>query len=133
MQHRAALAYDWRARFGLSLRSIEDGTVPWGEAWDLTSRLLLDPDSHITADLAGWVFVPGPVRQVGADLFEGYVNVNRKKNTTPFRMERAWTKALPKSADRVDVSAQDRAQRARLDQMLGLVKEADEPPQDDDE
>ncbi len=90
--------------------------MPWREAWALTVELLHDPDSHISASLAGWSFVPGAAQRVGTDLFEAYINAKRGKNTTPYHAQRPWTKATPKSAGRV--SAEDREQRTRLDRLL---------------
>lgn len=90
--------------------------MSWAEAWALTSEILRDPDSHLSASLAGWAFVPGPMTRVGVDLFEAYVNANRGGRSVPFRAERPWTKIAPRTPGRV--STEDRDQRARLDQLL---------------
>lgn len=114
--HRSAIEHDWRSRYGLPLAALFRREVTWGEAWDLTSELLRDPDSHVTASLAGWAYVPGPVERVNTALFEAWVNSQRKKNSTPWRAPRPWEKAapsLPGRAATVDAEA-----RARLDAIL---------------
>lgn len=120
--HRSALEYDWRTRFGLSVSAILTRDISWREAWDLTSEILRDPDSHTCASLAGWAYVPGPVERAAADLAELWVNAQRRKNTTPWRAPRPWLRT-PVERVTSKPSPVDVEQRARLDALLGLVDE----------
>lgn len=90
--------------------------MSWAEAWDLTLPCLRDPDSHLTAALLGWSYVPGAVQRVVTDTFEAYVNANRGKHTTPWKAPRPWTKAAPAAPGHA--SEEDRAQRSRLNELL---------------
>lgn len=90
--------------------------MSWAEAWDLTVPLLRDADSHVTAALLGWSYVPGAVQRVVTDVFEAYVNANRGKNVTPWFAPRPWTKTTPRASGRL--SDEERAQRDRLNEML---------------
>lgn len=114
--HRSALEYDWRSKCGLPLAALFRREVSWGEAWDLTRELLRDPDSHVTASLAGWAYVPGPVERVNTSLFEAWVNSQRGHNKTPWRAPRPWEKAAPSLPKRP--AKADAERRARLDALL---------------
>lgn len=68
-EHRAALRYDWRTRFGLSLDSVPD-VIGWGEALDLVRVLRADPSSQLAASVEGWDY---PLERIGwmlADLID---------------------------------------------------------------
>lgn len=52
-EHRAALSYDWRTRFGKGLDSIPS-EIGWSEARDLVRILRLDPSSQLAASVEGW-------------------------------------------------------------------------------
>lgn len=115
--HRSALEYDWRTRFGFGVSEVLSRRMLWREAWALTQQILRDPDSHTAASLAGWSAVPGAARVSAADLIEVYVGSKRKKNATPFRLDRPWTRGeRQRTAGRI--TEEDRAQRARLDSLL---------------
>lgn len=68
-EHRAALRYDWRARFGLGLDCLPE-TIGWDEALDLVRILRADPSSQIAAAIEGWDY---PLSREGwqmADLID---------------------------------------------------------------
>lgn len=52
-EHRAAIRYDWRTRFGKSLDAIP-GEFSWSEAIDLARILRSDPSSQLAASVEGW-------------------------------------------------------------------------------
>ena len=120
--HRAALEYDWQVRFGLDVSAVLTREISWARAWALTSRLLLDPDSHLFASVQGWAYVPGPATRAAVDHFEWWVNAQRRGNTTTFQARRPWekgAKARPAAMPR-EVSAESRQRRAELNRRLGL-------------
>lgn len=51
--HRGAFEYDWRTRFGKSLRVV-GRSMSWGESLRLTEQLLEDPSSRVAVSVAGW-------------------------------------------------------------------------------
>lgn len=53
--HRAALRYDWRARFQMSLDCVPE-SVGWDEALDLVRVLRSDPSSQLAASVEGWEY-----------------------------------------------------------------------------
>lgn len=119
LHHRAALAFDWRARFGLPLRDL--GGLSWNEAWDLTLGLLRDPTSHTAASVAGFAFVPPPAMTALADWIEVYANSKRGKNTVPIRITRPWLAGGgPTSSVPAPPSAESLERRSRLAERLGL-------------
>jgi hypothetical protein len=78
-EHPAAFAYDWRHRFGLSLRQVLDIDPDWWETRHLVSALVCDPSSHTAAALAGWSH-PWPIEAwLLADLFDLTLQANTTK------------------------------------------------------
>lgn len=69
-EHQPAFAYDWRIRFQQPVQAIEDGTMSWREAWQLTSQLLADPSSRVFAAVAGWPHPWSREAFVLADLYD---------------------------------------------------------------
>lgn len=53
-EHRAALRYDWRTRFGRSLDESVPSDIGWDEALDLVRILRSDPSSMLAAGVEGW-------------------------------------------------------------------------------
>ncbi|WP_263118007.1 hypothetical protein [Cellulomonas sp. RIT-PI-Y] len=93
--------------------------MTWAEAWALTSQILRDPDSHTVASLLDWSYVPGPARQIGVDLFEGYLNAHRGKHTRPQTLPRPWAAGTtPATGPLRPLTEEDHAQRALLDDLL---------------
>lgn len=121
--HRSALEHDWRTRYGMTVSAFLRREVSWAEAWDLTVPILRDPDSHVTAALVGWSYVPGPMQRVMTDVFEMYVNAKRGRGTIRWEAPRPWTRAAPKQPGRL--SEEDRAARARLNELLFGTPDAD--------
>jgi hypothetical protein len=67
--HRGAFEYDWRTRFGQSLRVV-GRSMAWGEALRLTSELARDPGSRVGAALAGWDYPVSQEALVVMNLFD---------------------------------------------------------------
>lgn len=53
-EHRAALRYDWRTRFGRGLDESVPDDIGWDEALDLVRILRSDPSSMLAAAIEGW-------------------------------------------------------------------------------
>ena len=68
-EHRAAIAYDFRSRFHLSLAAIPDD-VGWDEALDLISVLRRDPGTAVAAAMEGWDYGISREAVILADIFE---------------------------------------------------------------
>ncbi|NUR79985.1 MAG: hypothetical protein HOQ21_06015 [Dermatophilaceae bacterium] len=66
--HRGAVEYDLRHRFGLGLRDIGD-RLTIGEAARLIAICRTDPSSAVTAALEGWDF---PISRVALALYDLY-------------------------------------------------------------
>lgn len=94
-EHTDAFAYDWRARFGLSIESMFTGQVSWGEAWSLTTQLLSDPTSHLFASVAEWAHPASLEFKVLADLYDLtlYKAVGKKGRSKVKPMTRPWPDA----------------------------------------
>ncbi|WP_205484691.1 hypothetical protein [Arthrobacter sp. Alg241-R88] len=52
-EHRAALRYDWRTRFHMSLDSVP-AEMGWDEALDLVRIIRADPSSQLVTAIEGW-------------------------------------------------------------------------------
>jgi hypothetical protein len=121
-QHPAALAYDFRARFGLPITSVFDGRMGWEEAWQLVQELAADPTSHLAAAVAGWDHPMSREALILADLFDLTVAANTDKRRRgrsksyprPFKRKGASTRSAKPT---VDQSAIDAALRARGHQI----------------
>lgn len=61
-EHRAALRYDWRARFGVGLDESVPERIGWDEAIDLVRVIRSDPSSQTAAAIEGWDY---PLDRVG--------------------------------------------------------------------
>lgn len=86
-EHRSAFAYDWRARFGLPLRSIGT-TVDWCEALDLYRELMRDSSSRVCASVAGWSDPADLAALVLMDLYDLTAAANSKRR--PRARPRPW-------------------------------------------
>lgn len=74
--HTSAFVYDWRHRFGLSLRDATETAPDWWETLHLAHELVGDPSSHVAAALAGWSR-PWPAEAwVLADLVDVTIRAN---------------------------------------------------------
>lgn len=83
-EHRAALRYDWRTRFGKSLDTIPS-EFDWSETLDLVRVLRADPSSQLAASIEGWAY---PLERIGwmiADLIDvqGSSKVGKKWKNYP--------------------------------------------------
>jgi hypothetical protein len=69
-EHRGAIEYDWRTRFGQGLDASVPDDIGWGEAIRLVRILRSDPSSQLAASLEGWDY---PLDRAGwmlADLID---------------------------------------------------------------
>lgn len=87
-EHRSAVAYDWRSRFGLGSEVIGDG-MGWREAVDLADTLRRDPTSWLGAALSGWKYPMSHEAVLLADLFDLEHTVNSKRPPKPHPI-RPW-------------------------------------------
>lgn len=69
-EHYEAFAYDWRARFDLTVEDIFDGVVSWDDAWSLAVQLLSDPTSYLCAAASDWPYPVSHEFRVLADLYD---------------------------------------------------------------
>jgi hypothetical protein len=68
-EHTAAVARDFREKFGLSV--FELGTrTRWDEAHALARGLFKDPSSWLFAELSGWQMPMHPLEPALADLYD---------------------------------------------------------------
>lgn len=68
-EHRPALRYDWRNRFGKSLDSIPD-EFDWAETLDLVRVLRADPSSQFFASIEGMRYALSREGWMLADLID---------------------------------------------------------------
>lgn len=83
-EHRAALRYDWRVRFGLGLDCVPD-VIGWDEALDLVRILRGDPSSQIASAIEGWDY---PLSREGwqmADLIDVQGSSKAGKKWKPYQ------------------------------------------------
>lgn len=116
-EHRPALEYDWRTRFGLPLTCVGGDAMTFGEACRMVDQLARDPSSRTAASLAGWDHPWTWEAAVLADLFDVTAAAWSSKPGKPY--PRPW----PRSGGerhRPDVSGMTREQVvAALARMRG--------------
>lgn len=88
-RHRAAFAYDWRARFGMPL-ALGPGGMPYGEAVHMVTALKADPSSHVFAALADWEYPMSVEAMIAATHFDAYVQARTKKGRKAKTYPRPW-------------------------------------------
>lgn len=89
-EHRPALEYDWRARFGLMFDP--GGTTSWGESIRLCQVLLGDSTSQVAASVAGWAYPASREHLALADLYDVTVRANSKRHAKVNAYPRPWDK-----------------------------------------
>lgn len=79
-EHPSEFEYDWRTRFGLSIRAVFDGTQTWREAVALMIELVHDPTSRLAVAIAGWDHPWSTESAILADVYDlmQYANTERK-------------------------------------------------------
>lgn len=88
-EHRAALRFDFRRYFGVSLDDV-GLTVPFGEAIDLVNELQREWGSHLSAAIAEWSFPATYGEIVGAMHLETVLNQFRKEGSKPSTVLMPW-------------------------------------------
>ena len=105
--HRGALEYDWRTRFGLPLSAIGTEAMTITEAARLATQLTNDPGSATAASVIGWNH---PLDWSGIVLTDLFDLVHRALSEGA--VEPHWVRpAAPKPAREIDHDAVDAALR----------------------
>lgn len=119
--HRAALEYDFRARFGFGVERIDRQELTWSQTVALIDGLMGDHSSHTFASAAEWSYVPAPAEVQFYDELDVKLMMNRGKNQPPPpRTKRPWEGKPKTVAPRRD--PEELARRAKLNERLGLTQ-----------
>lgn len=87
-EHRGAITYDWRTRFGVPWAAVPT-EMDWGEAWLLLQQVVLDPSSRLAAAVAGWEYPLSREGQIAIDHYDlAHKIAAGKKSITPY--PRPW-------------------------------------------
>ena len=81
-RHRAALEYDWRARFGLPFSEV-GRSMDYGEAIRLVGLLSADPSTQLAAALNKWDAPRSAEWLTLADLYDAFGQAHWKR-TKPY-------------------------------------------------
>ena len=87
-EHRAALRYDWRTRFGRGLDDSVPSDIGWSEALDLVRILRADPASMLAAAMEGWDYPMPREAAILADLYDLQYAKTGAKHRKPY--PRPW-------------------------------------------
>ncbi len=119
--HRAALEYDFRARFGFGVERIDRQEISWQQMTALIDGLMDDHTSHTFASAAGWSYVPSPAEVAFYDELDVKLAMNRGRNQpAPPRTKRPWE--TPKQGLVVPrTDAEKHARRQSLNERLGIT------------
>lgn len=80
-EHRIALRYDWRTRFGRGLDESVPDDIGWDEALDLVRVLRSDPSSMLAAAIEGWDYPLSRTDAILADMWDlSYAKAGAKKS-----------------------------------------------------
>lgn len=88
-EHRAALRFDFRDRFGLSLDDAGDGYT-FGEAIDLALELLDEQGTRSHAAVRGWAYALSTTEQMLQHLVEMYAAWHRDTKKQPQPVTFGW-------------------------------------------
>lgn len=79
-EHRVALRYDWRARFGRGLDESVPDDIGWSEALDLVRVLRSDPSTMLAASVEDWEYPLSRTEAILADMWDlSYAKAGAKK------------------------------------------------------
>lgn len=103
-EHRAALRYDWRSRFGRGLDESVPDDIGWDEAIDLVRVLRTDPSSMLAASVEKWDYPFSRTEVILADIWDlSHAKAGPKKPERyprPFKTPDASTKRHGNAAGR---------------------------------
>lgn len=120
MTQRAALEYDFRARFRLDITDIGARSLSWRAAADLAAGLLRDPYSHSAAAVAGFAYVPAPADVQFYNWVDATAQMHHQSGKVrPRPVDRPWMATAP--SQRAPVFDAGRVERRKaLQERLGL-------------
>lgn len=75
-EHRDAFAYDWRARFGMSIEDTLAVRVSWAESLSLFRVLVSDPSSNVAAAVHGMLHPFSREAFILADAYDLTLSAN---------------------------------------------------------
>lgn len=103
-EHKAALRYDWRTRFGRGLDESVPAEIGWDEALDLIRVLRSDPSSMLAAAIEEWAYPLSRTDAILADMWDlSYAKAGAKKRETyprPFKQKHDTTQRFGKTEGR---------------------------------
>lgn len=85
-ERRAAVTYDWHARFGQPIAAIGTASMPWPEAVDLAQIIHADPSSAVAAAALGWDYPMSREALILLDTFDLQHAANSSKRPKPHPM-----------------------------------------------
>lgn len=108
-EHRPALRYDWRTRFGRGLDESVPADIGWDEALDLVRVLRSDPSSMLATSVEEWDYPLSRTEAILADMWDlSYAKAGAKKRETyprPFKQKtgtsQRWGKTDGRSRDEI--------------------------------
>lgn len=108
-EHRAALRYDWRTRFGRGLDESVPADIGWDEALDLVRVLRSDPSSMLATSVEEWDYPLSRTEAILADMWDlSYAKAGAKKRERyprPFKQKsttsQSWGKTGGRSRDEI--------------------------------
>lgn len=96
-EHRGALRYDWRVRFGRGLDESVPADIGWDEALDLVRVLRSDPSSMLAASVEEWEYPLSRTDAILADMWDlSYAKAGAKKRERyprPFKQKNTSTQS----------------------------------------
>lgn len=107
-EHRGAVEYDLRQRFGLSLRDVGREVSLW-EIARLVVIVRQDPSSAIAAAMEGWTHPVSREALILMDLFDLELTINSKRKPKP-HPGRPWTQDGPTRERKGNVAGRSRAE-----------------------
>lgn len=131
--HLDALEYDFRTRLGLPVRALFDGRMTWREGWALAQGFLADLSSRTYASVRGWRYAPSEFERVGLELFEAWMNTQRKKGSVPIVLKRPWEQRLPGASTSELVDENDPERQDALRRLEVLTSHGPEMPDPENE
>ena len=108
-EHRAAIRYDWRTRFGRGLDESVPDDIGWDEALDLVRVLRSDPSTMLAASVEKWEHPLSRTDAILMDVWDlEYAKAGAKKRERyprPFKQKtgssQRWGNAAGRSREQI--------------------------------